>query len=121
MPALLSVEKQSVGNDSLHMAVCYYFQMNGVLLLGYITYRNLSRLWNLLTASVDMIMLQVEPNGQKHPAGAQLPATPAGNRKVHGLHRERKDQLLTIHHWPSAQCAQEQALRRRGGPSAPLQ
>lgn len=67
MPALLSVEKQSLGNDTLYMAVCYYFQMNGVLLLGYITYRNLSRLWNLLTASIDMIMLQVESNGQKHP------------------------------------------------------
>lgn len=67
MPALLSVEKQSLGNDTLYMAVCYYFQMNGILLLGYITYRNLSRLWNLLTASIVMIMLQVGSNGQKHP------------------------------------------------------
>lgn len=29
MPALLSVKKQSLENDILYMAVCYYFQMNG--------------------------------------------------------------------------------------------
>lgn len=66
MPALLSVEKQSLGNDTLYMAVCYYFHMNGILLIGYITYRNLSRLWNLPTAHIDMIMLQVDSDGQKH-------------------------------------------------------
>lgn len=53
MPALLSVEKRSLGNDTLYMAVCYYFQMNGILLIGYLTYRNLKRLWNLPTASGD--------------------------------------------------------------------
>jgi hypothetical protein len=33
MPALLTVKKQSLENDILHMAVCYYFQMNGILLI----------------------------------------------------------------------------------------
>lgn len=67
MPALLSMKKQSLENDILYMAVRYYFQMNGILLILYITYRNLSRLWNLPTASINMIMPQVESNGQKHP------------------------------------------------------
>ena len=67
MPALLSMKKQSLENDILYMAVRYYFQMNGILLILYITYINLSRLWNLPTASINMIMPQVESNGQKHP------------------------------------------------------
>lgn len=66
MPALLNVKKQSLENDILYMAVCYYFQMNGILLIWYITYRNWSRLWNLPTASISMIMLQLESNSQKH-------------------------------------------------------
>lgn len=114
MPALLSVEKQSLGNDTLYMAVCYYFQMNGILLLGYITYRNLSRLWNLPTASIDMILLQVESNGQKHPGWCSTDCH--SSRKPEGPRPrcERKDQLQTIHHWAcnlrsSAQSVQEQA------------
>ena len=60
------MKKQSLENDILYMAVCYYFLMNGILLIWYITYKYLSRLWNLPTACINMIMLQVESNVQKH-------------------------------------------------------
>lgn len=33
MPALLSENKQSLENGILYMAVCYYFLMNGILLI----------------------------------------------------------------------------------------
>lgn len=66
MHALLNVKKQSLENDILYMAVCYYFQMNGILLILYITYASLSRFWNLPTSSLNMIMLQVESKVQKH-------------------------------------------------------
>lgn len=40
------VKKQSLANDILHMAVCYYSQMNGILLIWYVTYTSLGRLGN---------------------------------------------------------------------------
>lgn len=49
----------------IYRAGCYCFQMNCVLLIWYITHKNLSRLWNLPRVDINMIKLQVDPNDQK--------------------------------------------------------
>lgn len=74
--------------------------MNGVLLICYVTYRNLGRLWSLLAATTNMIMLQVESNGQKHQdwCATDRHSHRKAERSKGPRLQEREDQALA-HHW----------------------
>lgn len=66
MPALLTVKKQSLENDILQYGCVLLFSDERYIAHLNVTYTSLSRLWDLLTASRNRTMLQVESNGQEH-------------------------------------------------------